>query len=140
MAKKQQTISERNIRLISIIEKNKEIARSFTKICMRIITMGGVVLIIYFFMKYIYLSVKELSGKKTVADILVKFLGSINVSVIISLTFGVGGVIYGYVEKRLKKKTISRLQERIDFLEKKQNPKKKSSYITNEGNTRKDDL
>lgn len=85
------------------------------------------------------LALQSFSGQATMADIAVKFLGDFKVSHALAAIFGSGGIAYGYKQNRLRKKTIARLESRIDELEKKLDPKRSSSRLTPTGQTNPED-
>ncbi len=94
---------------------------------------------------FAYLMVKMLAGKNTyafidigisLADILKenKTIGNI-----IVLSIGIGGLIYGSIERIIRKKTVARLTKRVKELELDIDPGRTSSGITHSGNTRRED-
>ena len=84
-----------------------------------------------------YLSIKELAGKQTIADI--KLMADINFDRWVAYIFGIGGIGYGITQKNLKEKNIERLSKEKEQLELFLNPDKKSSNLTSKGNTKKED-
>lgn len=88
------------------------------------------------FMAYcIYLSINSLSGRETAAQILINVLGDLKISESVAYVLGVGGVIYGVNERRLRQKTVKHMQGRNIKLEKKIDQKRSSSNLTEEGET-----
>ncbi|MDO8304072.1 MAG: hypothetical protein Q7T18_12620, partial [Sedimentisphaerales bacterium] len=53
--------------------------------------------------------------------------------------FGVCGIIYGDVERILRKKTIERLEDRIKKFELEKDPNRSTSMLTTRGETRPED-
>ncbi len=99
------------------------------------IRWGAIVLIV----RYAYLSIEALSGKTTLADIVVQFLSGVKVSVAIAWTFGIGGLAYGWKQRKLRRDTVERLQKRIQALESKVDLNRTSSQLTPRGDTRPED-
>jgi hypothetical protein len=84
-------------------------------------------------------AIKSLSGKTTLAEISAKFLGSFNLSEKIAYGVGAGGMGWGYLERRMRRKKIVELDGRIIDLEKGFDKKRSSSMITTKGTTKKGD-
>ena len=95
------------------------------------IKWGSVVLIA----RYGYLSIASLAGQKTLADIVVRFLGNIKVSDGIAYLLGAGGVIYGIGERQLRRRNIRRIAKDKNNLERIVHPGRTSSKITESGTT-----
>jgi len=87
-----------------------------------------------------YKSIEWLAGKTTAADIAIKFLASVKVQTIVSYTFGGGGLIYGYYQRRLRKKRVAALAAYAIKLEQHINPNRTSSNINPDGTTRTDEI
>jgi hypothetical protein len=87
-----------------------------------------------------YLSVAELSGKKTTADVLFKGVLDMKANEYAAYIFGGGGVIYGLRERRLRRKTTERLSKRTASLEKRIDPNRTSSGLPSTGDTRREDI
>jgi hypothetical protein len=96
---------------------------------------GGAVLIV----RYVYLMVLALAGHATFADIGLKILGDVKVSETVAWLFGSGSVAYGWHQRKLRKDTVERLQERIQKFERQIDGKRTSSRLTARGNTRPED-
>ena len=65
----------------------------------------------------IYLSVSKIAGRDTEADIniIVSLLGwSSTVPVSLALVFGLGGIVYGSIQKRLREKEVKIRLEKKD--------------------------
>lgn len=80
------------------------------------------------------------AGKYTFADIGISLLGDFRVSEALIYILGVGGIIYGYGERRLRLKAIERLANRQIELEKRIDPGRSSSGLTPQGTTRPEDI
>jgi hypothetical protein len=88
---------------------------------------------------FAYKSVEVLAGKTTLADIGVNVLANVNISVAIAWTASFLGTGYGIRQRKLRKDTVERLQQRIQFLEGAIDPKRTSSTLTPRGDTRPED-
>jgi hypothetical protein len=99
------------------------------------IKWGSAVLIV----RYGYLSITSLAGKQTIADILVRFLGSVKVSEGVAYLFGAGGILYGVGERQLRRRNIRRVVKGKNDLERIVHPGRTSSNITESGTTRPGD-
>lgn len=119
-------------------EREDEIAlralrmQSSTSLMKEGIRWGGVIGGLYV---GVYLPVSALAGDVTVATIAIDFLTSFKVNTTVSVTLAGGGVLYGYRERRLRQRTIARLQGHIRRLERKVNPERTSSNLTPQGRT-----
>ncbi len=96
-----------------------------------LIRYGGLVLIVYF----IYRSIDTLAGRTTGADIGVSLFANVKVSDTVAWVFGGGGTLYGLRQRSLRRATIERLQGRIKHLETARDPGRKSSGLTERGET-----
>jgi ribosomal protein L29 len=85
-------------------------------------------------------SVVAYAGKVSEANVLVSFLGKMEISNAIAWIFGAGGVVYGYKQRNLKGKTVERLQTRIKELEKRFDSQRTSSQLTTTGETNPKDI
>ena len=88
----------------------------------------------------VYLSIDSLAGRTTDANIAVKFLSDLRVSIVFSWTVAGGSVFYGWKQKKLRQKTVERMQGRITELERKIDSRRTSSKLTQRGETRPEDL
>ncbi len=88
---------------------------------------------------FTYLSIKELAGNTTFANIAVNFLANWSVSITFSVATGVAGVVYGARQRKLRKDSVERLQDRIKYLEEFIDKNRSSSNLTPQGNTRPED-
>jgi hypothetical protein len=89
--------------------------------------------------RYGYLSIAVLAGKQTFADIVMRVIANVKVSQWIAYLFGVGGVLYGVGERTLRRRTIRRITEDKNNLERKMHPGRTSSNLTESGTTRPGD-
>lgn len=96
---------------------------------------GGLVLI----SRYIYYSIDSLAGKTTLADVGISFLGNLEVSITIAWVFGFCGIAYGVWQRKLRRDTVEVLQTRNIELERRIDPGRTSSSLTERGDTREED-
>lgn len=117
--------------------KKARFNEGFVQVFLHLIRWGGVSYIAH----QIYLSIDSLSGKDTLADIglNVNILSDVKVSIALAWIIAVLSILYALRERTLRKTTIKRLQTRITMLEKEIDPKRTSSTLTPEGNTRQED-
>lgn len=96
---------------------------------------AGPVLIAYF----VYMAFDSLAGQDTNADIGIKILGNVKVS--ITLAWGLSGasIIYALRQRNLRKQVIERMGGRVRELEQFIDSKRSSSRLTKRGETRKED-
>jgi hypothetical protein len=85
-------------------------------------------------------AVSAYAGKISEANVVVSFLGKMEISEALAWIFGVGGAAYGYRQKKLKGETVERLQSRIAILEKRFDPQRTSSNLTTTGETNPKDV
>jgi len=100
-----------------------------------LIRWAGVVLIA----RYGYLTVHDLAGQATTADIGIKLLTDVKISEALAWLLAGGGILYGRQQRKLRKDTVERLQERNRNLERTIDPKRTSSDLTPRGETRPED-
>jgi hypothetical protein len=86
-----------------------------------------------------YLAVTVLAGKTTLADIGVNFLADVRVSEGLLTALGVSATGYGISQRKLRRKTVERLQGRIIELEGKIDKERTSSRLTPTGETNPED-
>lgn len=86
------------------------------------------------------LAIGDLSGETTLADIGINFLGKVEVSVALAWTVGALGGYYGYRQRKLRRDTVERLQDRNKELEKRIDLNRTSSRLTKRGDTRPEDV
>lgn len=101
----------------------------------RVIRWGAVVWVA----KYGYLSIAVLAGKTTAANVLIQFLANFKIQMAVSWGAAAGGLGWGLVERRLRKRTIRRLAPRIKQLERVIDSARTSSNLTVDGSTRPED-
>jgi p-aminobenzoyl-glutamate transporter AbgT len=101
----------------------------------RAIPWAGVALIAYF----AYLSIRVLAGQETFARIVVRFLADFRVNEYVAYLFGIGGIVYGLGNRKLRKDNIERMAQRIKDLESLLDPRRSSSRLTPRGETRPED-
>jgi hypothetical protein len=108
------------------------------EICGTVITTGirygGVVALGYFAFR----SIESLAGRTTLADIFV--MGNLQASVVVSWAVGVGGVAYGWRQRRLRHTVNETLGVRVADLEQQLDSKRSSSKLTKTGQTDPKDL
>jgi p-aminobenzoyl-glutamate transporter AbgT len=89
------------------------------------------------------LSIQALAGKTTAASILISFLTDMKVSEGVAYAFGVffggGGIAYGTVQKKLRRRVTRELATHNARLEKIVDPKRSSSNLTQAGDTNPED-
>jgi len=66
---------------------------------------------------FCYLAVGELAGKTSLADIGIRFLGALDVSMVLSWAVSIGGLAYGLRQRALRRAERRRLQRRNAELE-----------------------
>lgn len=119
---------------LRVLRKSR-FAEGTVQVLLSLIRWSAIILIA----RYGYLSIEALAGKSTLADIGINFLSDIKVSVAIAWGVGVGGAIYGLKQRKLRRDTVERLQERIQTLEAEKDPARTSSQLTKRGDTRPED-
>lgn len=97
------------------------------------IKWGGLVWIA----SYVYRVVDSLAGRKTIADIVINFLGSLTVSQGAAWLLGSGGAFYGLRQKALRSRENKRHGERIRELEERIDKGRTSSNLNETGHTPK---
>lgn len=120
---------------LKVLKKAKA-SEGIVQVLLSLIRWGAIVLIV----RYGFLGIETLSGKSTFADIGVNFLTDIKISVAIAWAAGLGGIGYGYSQRKLRKDTIERLVSRIQELESDADDERTSSKLTTRGDTRPEDL
>lgn len=83
----------------------------------------------------VYKCVAVMAGHTTIADIGVRFLGDVRISEALAWVFGAGGVSYGLGQRSLRRRNIRRLTPRTEALEKRLDPRRTSSQLTDTGET-----
>ncbi len=115
--------------------KKARTTEGIVQVFLNLIKWGAIVLLA----RYFYLAIVALAGKITLTDITIGFLGNLKVSIALAWGFGIGGIIYGLVERKLRKDNIERLQGRIKTLEQAIDSRRSSSNLTERGDTRPED-
>lgn len=101
------------------------------------IRWGGIIGVVYiFFNAVIALADKELIK----VNVLINALLNLTANVYISWGITIAATIYGFAERRLRRKKIKEMAVRINELEKMLWPKKISSKINLDGTTNKEDI
>ena len=88
----------------------------------------------------IYLSIDSLAGQDTFAKLGIQFMVNMTVSKWAAYIFGVGGMAYGWNERRLRRNTVVRLGPgRLEY-EQRLDPKRSSSGLTMKGETSPEEM
>lgn len=66
---------------------------------------------------FCYLAVGTLAGKTSMADIGIRFLGSLDADVVMSWAVSLGGLAFGLRQSALRRRTVRRLRQRNAELE-----------------------
>jgi p-aminobenzoyl-glutamate transporter AbgT len=80
-------------------------------------------------------AVSALAGQETTTNVALELFANMHVSVALAWSFGVTGIIYGAIQRKLRKDVIERLTKRITELEKEIDRRRSSSRLTPRGNT-----
>ena len=96
---------------------------------------GALVAIAY----WVHADIIALSGKQTLAQIGLSFMGDIKVSDAVAYIFGAAGAGYGIAERTLRRKTIARLTDEGRRLEQMVDQHRTSSNLTRQGTSRPED-
>lgn len=96
---------------------------------------AGLVAIAYF----AFHAIETLAGQRTTADIGVNFLADLKLGCALAGGLGLSGVAYGLGQRRLRRDTIARLQDRNRALEARIDPERSGSALTRRGETRPED-
>lgn len=118
-------------------QRNEVWSSTITKI-FKYLTTATVTIIPFWFG---FLSIDSLAGLDTDADINVIFdvIKSTSVRGIIFLFIGIGGIVYGLVEQRIRVTKVRRLSRRVKYLEQKLDNDRQSSRLNRTGSTRRED-
>lgn len=84
--------------------------------------------------------VASLAGLQTNAHIVVDVLGRVEVAATLMISFGAAGVLYGLQQRSLRRRTVRRLQARIQEFERRTDPRRTSSHLLPDGSTNPEDL
>ena len=112
-------------------------AATFTTIIKYVTTAAATIIPFWF----AYLSISSLAGLDTDAEISVMFdiIKNTSVRTIVFLCVGIGGLVYGLIERRVRVRKVSRLGNRIKALEQTVDSDRQSSSLDRTGSTRKED-
>lgn len=102
----------------------------------RLIIIGGIVVIAMAYFRDIMVA---FAGTKTEASVVIKFLLSMSADRWIAYIFGGGGIAYGVHQRRLRRRNIKRLTGKKTELERRMDPGRSSSGLTETGKTRPED-
>ena len=115
--------------------RGTRVSEGVVQVINNLIRWSAIVLVV----RYGYLAIETLAGKTTLADVAVSFLTDIKVSVVLAWGAGAGGVVYGLQQRKLRKDTLQRLQDRNQTLEKMIDSSRSTSNLTPRGDTRPED-
>ncbi len=138
MAKKSKAVLEAENKIL----RKSNFSQGLTAIIQTFIRVGGAVAIVYL----CRLIVGDLAGKQTASDIKFTLAGfdfigdGLKPNEIVAYAVSAGSVLYGLLQKRLRKNTIEKMHVRTGNLEKMIDPKRSSSNLTTRGDTRPEDL
>jgi len=126
---------------ISTEEQINEVAIRFKKweIVANVVQLGIPSTSLVIIVGLVAYMVSQLSGKTTLAQIGMSFIGNINVSNAVAYIFGAASFGYGLNERRLRHKKTASMAEYAASLEKRIHPERTSSGLTRQGTTRKED-
>ena len=110
-------------------------SESIASVLQTLIRTAGAVLIA----RYLYLAVAALAGQNTAASFVLDILGRTPINVTVAWTFALGGAGYGYMQKRLRTRTIMKLAPRVKAAEEAVDPERSSSHLTAHGTTAPED-
>ena len=88
---------------------------------------------------FIYSVVHDLAGKDTKAEFFLKAVTDLKAPQWLGAIFGAGGIAWGVKERRFRKKTVNRLQQRVQGFEKMLDTGRSSSGLPETGNSRTGD-
>lgn len=107
----------------------------FTRVACALIDGAKLVVPVYLF----YLCVREVAGKSTEFNMIVKAIADLKANEAFFLLFGAGGVGWAVVERKFRKKKTAALAERAAKAEKMLDSKRSSSGLPSSGDTHRDD-
>jgi len=82
---------------------------------------------------------KAFAGKTSVADLALRVLADIKAPQWVAYALGLGGVGWGWNERRLRHRTVARMARNKEEAEKRLDPGRTSSNLTAEGKSRPED-
>lgn len=97
---------------------------------------GAIVAVFWLVTRCAERSVGELAGLDTSANLAVNFLARVGISRWVAYGLAASGMIYGRQQKKLRKKEVGRLQDRVASLERRIDAKRSSSGLDNQGRLR----
>lgn len=113
---------------------------AFARVLTTFIKWGFLALICYFFSGAVQNGIQNLAGKQTGANFLLNILGNISINkwLVAGLLTLAGSWAYG--ERRLRKRTVHKLADRLKAFETQVDNERSSSTLTPSGNTRREDI
>lgn len=108
-----------------------ESIRAFSSIVNKGIIWVGIVFCVFYFSQ----AISTLAGHTTNANILLSIITDLKANQWFGYVIGGSGIIYGGIQHKLRKKNISRLSGRVNYLEKVIDPNKGTSALTSSGET-----
>jgi len=126
------------------LEKFKESHRhkeklAFASIINRIIGLFYIAMPFFFSWLIVDSIGEHFGGKTTLFGFIIETLGKIEITSKVSILFGFMCLIYGLVQRRLRMRTVERLQSRNQELEKLIDPKRSTSGLTPMGESQPED-
>lgn len=97
-----------------------------------LIRWGGLCFVVYY---GVYKPVEALAGNETIANIAVSLLANIRINRALAWVLAGGSMAYGLRERKLRQRTIGRLEGQIRRLETKEDRRRSSSKLTRQGRT-----
>ena len=88
---------------------------------------------------FVYLSIAALSGKETLANVGIKVLGNVRFSEGVCAILTGGGILYGVGQRQLRHRAVKRIGKVHSELERRFDPGRSSSGLTDSGTTRPED-
>jgi hypothetical protein len=131
MAKKTKNMGRKELEVEVMFLRRRLRADQTTTILTTSIRWGCAAGIAYFG----YRSLGVLAGQNTTLSVILKVLVNKHVVTLIALLCGAGGVSYGLGERGVRKRSVERLQRRIEKFERGIDPGRSSSGLTPRGDT-----
>jgi hypothetical protein len=85
-------------------------------------------------------AIEVLADKTTITSIVIDVLGKVEISIVFTFSAGIFGLLYGLRQRKLRKNTVERLQQRIGMLETQLDINRSSSLLTVRGDSRPEDV